>query len=91
MSTVDFSYEHYEKTRDTLIRTIGEQLTEEDKKFFLSFESGMPDWNQFSIPVLKDLPAIQWKLLNINKLKKVNAKKHEEMVENLKVVMALKD
>ena len=87
MTTVDFSYKDYEKTRDTLIRTIGDRLTEEDKKFFLSFESGEPDWKLFPLPILRDLPATQWKLLNINKLKKVNAKKHEEMVENLKAVM----
>lgn len=90
MSTVDFSYEDYEVTRGKLICIIGERLTEQDKKFIVSFESGEPDWKLFPIPVLKDLPAIQWKLLNINKLKKANAKKHEQMVENLKAVIAFK-
>lgn len=90
MTKVDFSYEDYEKTRKTLIRIINAKLTDKDKKFFLSFESGEPDWNNFSLPVLKKLPAIQWKLLNINKLKKENAKKHEEMIGNLRSVIDLK-
>lgn len=90
MTTVEFSYDDYELTRALLIKTIGERLTDNDKRFLLSFESGEPDWELFPIPVLKDLPAIQWKLLNINKLKKVNAKKHVQMVAHLKEVMDFK-
>lgn len=90
MTTVEFSYDDYELTRALLIKTIGERLTDEDKRFLLSFESGEPDWELFPIPVLKDLPAIQWKLLNINKLKKVNAKKHSQMVAHLKEILDYK-
>lgn len=90
MTTVEFSYDDYELTRALLIKTIGERLTDNDKRFLLSFESGEPDWELFPIPVLKDLPAIQWKLLNINKLKKVNAKKHSQMVTHLKEVLDFK-
>ena len=87
MTTVEFSYEDYEATRALLIRTIGERLTDEDKRFFLSFESGEPEWEQFPMPVLKDLPAIQWKLININNLKKGNLIKHDQMIEKLKGVL----
>jgi hypothetical protein len=90
MTTVEFLYDEYELTRALLIKTIGERLTDEDKRFLLSFESGEPNWELFQIPVLKDLPAIQWKLLNINKLKKVNAKKHSHMVAHLKEVLDFK-
>jgi len=87
MTTVDFSYKDYETTRETLIKTIEQRLTDKDKRFFLSFESGEPDWDLFPIPVLKDLPAIQWKLININKLKEGNPAKHKQMIENLKRVL----
>jgi hypothetical protein len=83
MATVEFSYVDYETTRALLIKTIGEHLTDEDKRFFLSFENGEPDWELFPIPVLKDLPAVQWKLININKLKEGNPAKHEQMIEKL--------
>jgi predicted nucleotidyltransferase component of viral defense system len=84
MTKIDFSYEDYESTRDTLIKAINEKLTEENKKFLLSFEQGEPDWNLFPIDVLKDLPAIKWKLINIKKLKKANPAKYEQMIENMK-------
>ncbi|TLX72342.1 nucleotidyl transferase AbiEii/AbiGii toxin family protein [Labilibacter sediminis] len=87
MTTVEFSYEDYETTRALLIKTIGERLADEDKRFFLSFESGEPDWDLFPIPVLKDLPAIQWKLININKLKEGNLAKHKQKIENLKRIL----
>jgi len=87
MTSVEFTYKDYKETRAVLIHTIGKRLTGQDKKFIISFESGEPDWELFPIPVLKDLPAIQWKLININKLKKANAKKHEKMVENLRAIL----
>jgi predicted nucleotidyltransferase component of viral defense system len=89
MSSVEFSYDDYELTRDTLIKIICERLTENDKRFILSFETGEPIWELFPISVLKELPAIQWKLLNINKLKEGNLKKHEQMLENLKGTLSL--
>jgi len=65
MSSVEFSYQDYENTRSELIRIINERLTKEDKEFLLSFEFGKPQWALFPHSVLKELPAIKWKLLNI--------------------------
>jgi hypothetical protein len=91
MTIVGFSYDDYETTRALLIKIIGERLTNEDKQFFLSFESGEPDWELFPIPVLKYLPAIQWKLINIKKLIASNPKKHEQMINSLKMIFGLND
>ena len=79
MTTVDFSYDDYEKTRKTLIETIQLRLTDNNKKFLLSFENGEPSWSLFLIENAKDLPAVKWKLQNIRKLKEGNIKKHGEM------------
>ncbi|HAF27783.1 MAG TPA: nucleotidyl transferase AbiEii/AbiGii toxin family protein [Bacteroidales bacterium] len=89
MSAVEFTYEDYEKTRATLIETIQQRLTDNDKRFLLSFEMGEPKWDLFPYSVLKDLPAIKWKLLNIQKLKKSNQNKHEQMVNELKKTLEL--
>ena len=91
MTLVDFSYEDYEKTRATLIENIQQRLTDNDKKFLLSFEKGEPEWDLFPHSVLKDLPAIKWKLLNIKKLKKTNPKKHEQMIIDLKKALGMED
>ena len=84
MATIEFSYEDYLETRSLLIETIKNRLTENDKKFLLSFETGEPQWDLFPYAVLKELPAIKWKLLNIQKLKNTNLDKHSQMIEMLK-------
>jgi len=87
MTMVSFSYEDYINTRKELINIIQSRLTDDDKAFMLSFEMGEPKWELFPIAVVKDLPAVQWKLLNVNKLKKRNPKKHYRMIEKLKEVL----
>jgi predicted nucleotidyltransferase component of viral defense system len=89
MTSVEFTYDDYEKTRVTLNDTIQQRLTDDERKFLLSFEMGEPDWKLFPHSVLKYLPAIKWKLLNIQKLKKDNPKKHEQMVTDLKKTLGL--
>lgn len=89
MTSIPFTYEDYIYTREQLVKTIKEKLTEKYKKFLVSFEQGEPDWSLFPIPVLKVLPAVNWKLLNIEKFKKENPKKHLQMIENLKATLDL--
>ncbi len=38
MSMEEFTYEHYEATRQALLQAIHENLTDEDKKFILSLK-----------------------------------------------------
>lgn len=87
MTTIEFSYDDYENTRNQLIEKINKSLTEEDKKLIYGFEKGNPDWEIFPYKVIKDLPAVQWKLLNINKLIKGNPHKHEQLAGALKDVL----
>lgn len=87
MTSVEFSYDDYEKTRATLIETIQNRLTENDKKFLLSFEQGDPEWNLLPFPILIDLPAIKWKLLNINKFKKDKPNRYLDMLEKLNQIL----
>jgi len=49
MTVVEFSYEDYEQTRAKLLEIIYNRLTDNDKKFLLSFENGAPAWDFFSI------------------------------------------
>ena len=84
MTSVEFTYNDYEETRAILVDSIQKRLSDDEKQFLVSFEMGSPDWRLFQIPVLKNLPAIKWKLQNIINLKENNIKKHERMIENLK-------
>lgn len=78
MTDDSFGYDEYENTRELLIKTVNESLTPEDKKFLLAFFKGEPDWTKIDY---SKFPAIKWKLLNINKLKESNPKKHKEQME----------
>ncbi len=84
MTDILFTYEDYENTRKQLITSVNTILTDEDKAFLISFEQGEPQWNNSGYNHFKDFPSIQWKLLNINKLKVQNIAKHKMEVEKLK-------
>ena len=86
MTESAFGYDEYINTRDALIKIVNESLTKEDKEFLLAFSKGEPDWTNVDY---SKYPAIKWKLLNINKLKGNNPRKHEEMVEVLKYVLSM--
>lgn len=52
----------------------------------MSFKRGQPNWALFDYPNAEELPAIRWKLQNINKLAK-NQAKHVEQLNKLKQVL----
>lgn len=84
MSSTPFTYEQYEVTRRRLVEYINSHLTPTDKEFLLGFEDGMPDWDASEYRDFQHYPSIQWKLLNIQKLKFRNQKKHEDGLRKLK-------
>jgi len=87
MSAIAFNYDDYEHTRQQLIEIINKSLTQEDKELIISFEKGNPDWDLFPYEVIKKLPAVQWKLINIQKLKKENPQKHKHLLNALQKVL----
>jgi predicted nucleotidyltransferase component of viral defense system len=88
MSDIDFTYEDFENTREKLIETVNLSLTDTDRSFLLSFKRGEPDWNQFPVKGLKDMSAVQWKLLNLQNLIKSNPGKHKELLSRLEKLLS---
>ena len=72
MTDVPFTYEEFEQTRTQLIQDVFALMTAADKSFLVSFEQGEPDWDNFDFSYFKDYPSVQWKLLNLQHLKKQN-------------------
>lgn len=83
MTEIPFGYEDYEQTRQWIIRFVNKNLTDRDRSLLLSFEQGTPDWGKSEFEFLQHYPSIQWKLLNIAKLKKENPRKHQQTVDKL--------
>ncbi|VAX11058.1 Ync [hydrothermal vent metagenome] len=81
MSREDFSYADFEATRDTLISTIHENLTEQDRGFLLGAKNLDPDWDIYDFA---RFPAIQWKMQNLRRLKENNPSKHQEQYRLLR-------
>ncbi len=83
MTDVPFEYSDFETSRIELIEQVNQNLTNADKEFLLSFESGNPDWGKCCAGDLSDYPSIQWKLKNILALKKTNPLKFREGIWKL--------
>lgn len=86
MTSEDFSYEDYEKTRVELIEVVNCELTQDDKVFLLNFKNLTPDW---SIYRFSEFPGVKWKQLNLNKLKNNNPEKHKQLFDKLKEVLKM--
>ena len=90
MTDILFTIKDYEDARRQIIAFVNEMLTEEDKLFLVSFEEGNPHWENSAYGDMKDMPSLQWKLLNINKLKIQNPVKHKREVHKLKSFWGIK-
>lgn len=75
-----------EETRSEMLNALKVQFTERDREFLLSFKQGEPDWSLFDVPSIEELPAIRWKLINLDKLKSQNPDKHQELFSKLNQV-----
>lgn len=88
MSDIQFTYGDFENTRKKLIRTVHSSLSDSDRSFLLSFKRGNPDWQLFPYAKLKDMPAVQWKLLNLQNLIKSNPGKQRELLSKLETLFS---
>jgi len=84
MATEEVEYDELVTVRDRLIETIRKTMTENEKKFLLSIKQGEPDWDLMPVAGIDQLPAIQWKLINIRKMDK---KKQMQSLEKLQAVL----
>jgi len=84
MTEVHVSYEDLIQVRDRLIQLIKKNLTQDEKDFLISFKRGEPDWNLLDVKGVENLPAVKWKLLNIQKM---DEGKRGEFVEKLRESM----
>jgi nucleotidyltransferase AbiEii toxin of type IV toxin-antitoxin system len=79
-------YEDLIGARGTLIETLKKELTDAEKFFLVSLKKGQPDWNALAIQGIEKLPAIKWKLMNIEKM---GHRKRSDSLEQLKRKLGL--
>lgn len=69
--------------REQMMRELQQGLTEEERRFLLSLVSAKPEWALLDIPHVEKLPGVRWKLQNLERLRKANARKFAEQSEEL--------
>ncbi len=73
MTTHEVSLEALLEIRAKLKADLPKALTQRHKDFLLSLVKLEPAWDLLPFENLRDLPALKWKLLNLEKLKKTKA------------------
>jgi predicted nucleotidyltransferase component of viral defense system len=86
MAEIPIGVEDLASARESMIKTIHKQMTSKDKQFLLSFKSGAPDWSLIDLEGIDLLPAVKWKLLNIQNM---NQEVHRQAVEQLAAILAV--
>ncbi|GLV23911.1 nucleotidyl transferase AbiEii/AbiGii toxin family protein [Sphingobium sp. TomTYG45] len=76
-----FSYDDHQATLEHLVNALRGSFTDDDRAFLLSFEAGDPDWGRFPIATLAELPAPQFKLMNIRKFRETRPERHEAILD----------
>lgn len=69
-----------EATRDRLLDQIARHWQRSDSDFLVSLKKREPRWDALGLDAAKNLPALQWKLVN---LRKMSSSKHATAVAKL--------
>lgn len=75
-----------EEVRERLLSELPRALTARQREFLLSMARAAPDWTLLPHSHIEHLPAIQWKLLNLERLRKSGkrfAQQHDELAARL--------
>jgi hypothetical protein len=72
--------DEFYNARENLVTQLLSGLTESEKEFLISVKSKKPNWDLIDVEHVKDLPAVKWKLLNLEKMDKNS---HKEALTKL--------
>ena len=78
------SLEQLESTRVRLIATLHAAITPNEREFLLSFKRKKPQWSLLGLEGVEQLPAVRWKLHNLQRMKEPA---HARAVEKLAAVL----
>jgi len=81
MTMQEVTLKELTNARQQLISDIRNKLTDNEKSFLLSIKTGAPQWDLLPFENLEQLPALKWKLMNIQRMDDI---KRESAVRKLK-------
>lgn len=69
--------------RNRMVRELQQSLDADERRFLLSLVANKPEWPLLGLAHLEHLPGIRWKLHNLERLQKTNARKFTEQSDTL--------
>lgn len=84
MVSAPVTHDELVAAREALVESLRSDLTSNEREFLLSIKAAEPRWELMELPGIETLPAIQWKLANIENMKPA---KRREAYERLQVVL----
>jgi hypothetical protein len=81
MTSEEVTCDGLEKTREQLVSVIARELTIQERQFVVSVKERMPQWELIGLEGVQNLPAVQWKLLNIGRMAPA---KHQQALRKLR-------
>lgn len=87
MTAEAVSLDRLEAARERLIGDLHRDLDATERRFLLSFVNLTPEWALLDIPHAADLPALRWKLANLDRLREKNPAKFAQQTEALAAIL----
>jgi hypothetical protein len=69
--------------RERMVLELQKGLTKDERQFLLSLTAAEPEWALLGVPHLEQLPGLLWKLQNLERLRKADARKFAEQKDTL--------
>jgi hypothetical protein len=85
ITSFEVTIEELEAVREKLFQELPAYLDTTEREFLLSMKRRKPDWSLLELSGIENLPAIRWKLMNLDKLAKSNPGKYQKMVKALEL------
>jgi predicted nucleotidyltransferase component of viral defense system len=77
-----------EETRNRLIRRVQRDLTQKEREFLISLKRAEPQWDLIPVAHLSEMPAIRWKLRNLQQLAR-RTRPHQAAIRKLRKVLEI--
>lgn len=84
MARIEIELAELEQLQLGLAAMVRNSLTDADRQFLLSLMQGVPDWSLLPIEHAKILPALQWKMQNLDKM---DSNKRQLAIDKLRAVL----
>ncbi|MDY6946661.1 MAG: nucleotidyl transferase AbiEii/AbiGii toxin family protein [Pseudomonadota bacterium] len=87
MTAEVIALEQLQEVRERMISDLQRGLDEDEREFLLSLANAAPEWDRLDIAHAAELPALRWKLRNLEQLSRQNPKKFQAQIRSLEALL----